>query len=60
MEPNSIQVAVSVSEAKYSTRNEEVYYEIELIDNGTGALRKTYVSPSNKVIDRFAPNTLAI
>ena len=47
MNPNNIQTAVSVSMPKNS-KNDGIFYEIEMIDNGTGQLRKTFVVPGHK------------
>ena len=45
---------------KYSTKNQEAYYDIEMVDNITGNYFRTYASEENynyqnwmKVIDRF-------
>ena len=46
MKPSKLQWAVT-HKRKYSSRNDEHYYEIEFIDNNSGRLRKTYAAEEN-------------
>ena len=46
MSPSKYQAIVNVVE-RWSDRNSEEFYEIEIIDNDTGKMRITYVSESN-------------
>lgn len=47
MKPSNVLILVGTVE-RYSDRNDEYYYDVDLIDGDTGAYYHTYVSDNNR------------